>query len=51
MLNKLDLADYKLEFLSAKENNANLEKEYLANLIELYKALGGGSEIEKTEEI
>jgi multidrug efflux system outer membrane protein len=33
-------------FLTAKQNQATLQKEYLTNLIKLYKVLGGGSELE-----
>ncbi len=41
----LNVLDAKLAFLSAKENHANTKKEYIANLINLYKVLGGGIEI------
>jgi multidrug efflux system outer membrane protein len=48
LINKLDRINSKLEMLAAKQNNLSLKKEYLTNMIELYKALGGGSEVEKT---
>lgn len=46
LINKLDLINYHLELLTAKQNQLTMQKNYLANLIELYKVLGGGSEIE-----
>ena len=46
LINKLDLINYHLELLAAKQNQLTMQKNYLANLIELYKILGGGSEIE-----
>lgn len=45
-LNKVDAESI---FLSAKQNRNNVKKEYLANLISLYKVLGGGNEIEQEE--
>ncbi len=41
---KLNSLDAKISLLSAKQNQANMKKEYIANLISLYKVLGGGSE-------
>lgn len=46
LINRMDLINYHLELLSAKQNQLLMQKNYLANLIELYKVLGGGSEIE-----
>lgn len=36
--------------LLAKQNRANVKKEYIANLVTLYKVLGGGSEAEAEAE-
>ena len=42
----LGVIDEKLSFLIAKQNQFSIKKEYIANLIALYKVLGGGSKIE-----
>ncbi len=41
-----DIVDTKLALLSARQDQATTKKEYIANLIMLYKALGGGSDLE-----
>ncbi|MDX2083254.1 MAG: TolC family protein [Rickettsiales bacterium] len=41
----LDVLDTKLTFLSAKQSQLVTKKEYIANLIALYKVMGGGAEI------
>lgn len=41
-LNNLDI---KIAYLTALQNQATTKKEYIANLITLYKAMGGGSEV------
>lgn len=46
LINKLDLINYHLELLAAKQNQLMMQKNYLANSIELYKVLGGGTEVE-----
>lgn len=51
LISKLERVDQHLAFLAAKEESANLQKEYLTNLIELYKTLGGGSAIDEEGEI
>lgn len=47
---KLNSLDAKVSLLSAKQNQANMKKEYIANLISLYKVLGGGSDMMEREE-
>lgn len=42
----LNVLDDQLTFLAAKQARATAKKEYLANLITLYKVMGGGSEVE-----
>lgn len=42
----LEVLDSKINLLTATQNQASTKKEYLANLITLYKVLGGGSELE-----
>jgi multidrug efflux system outer membrane protein len=51
LINRLEHLDYYLEFLQAKESDLTLRKEYLINLIELYKTLGGGSEVEELNKL
>lgn len=46
----LNRIDSQLLLLSVQQNRNNIKKEYIANLISLYKALGGGSNIETEEE-
>ena len=46
-LNKIDS---QLLVLSARQNYVAVKKEYLANLIMLYKVLGGGNDLEEKEE-
>lgn len=46
----LDSIDSQLTLFLAKQNRNNVKKEYLVNLITLYKVLGGGNAIEKEEE-
>ena len=41
----LNLLDANVNLLTAEGQRANLQKQYLANLINLYKVLGGGSEV------
>lgn len=41
----LDLLDANINMLLAEEQKADAQKQYLANLINLYKVLGGGSEV------
>lgn len=43
----LTILDDRLAMLTAQQNRANVKKEYIANLIMLYKVLGGGSEVEE----
>jgi NodT family efflux transporter outer membrane factor (OMF) lipoprotein len=47
LINKLDLMTFELDFLNALQNNLLVNKSYFVNLIESYKALGGGSEIKE----
>lgn len=44
----LDVLDAKLALLTARQNKMMVEKEYLVNLIALYKVFGGGSKVEET---
>jgi len=45
----LTLLDIKIAALTAKQDQMSAKKEYIANLINLYKVLGGGSDIEDEE--
>ena len=45
----LTILDDRLAMLTAQQNRANVKKESIANLITLYKVLGGGSEVEETD--
>ncbi len=45
IMSRLDVLDSQINFLSASQNQATTKKEYIANLITLYKVMGGGSEI------
>ena len=49
IISKIDLFDTKIAFLTAQQNRLSAKKEYLSNLITLYKVLGGGSEIIEIE--
>ncbi len=42
----VNVIDDKINFLVAKQNQLTAQKQYLANLITLYKVMGGGSELE-----
>ena len=42
----LDVLDSKIALFSAAQNQASAEKNYIANLISLYKVMGGGSELD-----
>ena len=44
----LNVLDDEVSLLAARQNQAIVKKEYIANLVALYKVLGGGS---KTEEV
>ncbi len=44
-----DVLVAQLLFASAKQNQLNAKKEYIANLVNLYKVFGGGSEIDDNE--
>lgn len=46
LIGKLELSNYQLDFFAAEKNKLAVQKAYLANLIELYKTLGGGSDLE-----
>ena len=41
----LNVVDAKVAFFVAAQNQAGAKKEYIANLISLYKVMGGGSEL------
>lgn len=43
--NFLTNVDDKIALLEARQNQINTKKEYIANLIELYKVMGGGVEV------
>jgi len=45
--NSLNKIDSQLLLLSARQNYVNVKKEYLANIIALYKVLGGGNDLEE----
>lgn len=42
----LNVVDAKIALFTAEQNQASARKEYIANLIALYKVMGGGSELE-----
>lgn len=42
----LNVVDAKIALFAAEQNQASAKKEYIANLISLYKVMGGGSESE-----
>jgi multidrug efflux system outer membrane protein len=46
-----NVLDDEISLLSAQQNQALIKKEYIANLITLYKVLGGGSETEEVTNI
>lgn len=41
----LNVLDAKISFLTAKQNQATIKKDHITNLVNLYKVLGGGSDI------
>jgi multidrug efflux system outer membrane protein len=41
----LDILDIEIASLTAQQNQLSSKKEYIANLINLYKVMGGGSEV------
>lgn len=43
----LNVLDAQIAFLTAKQNQASAKKEYITNLVNLYKVLGGGAELEE----
>ena len=43
----LNVLDDEVSLLAARQNQAIVKKEYIANLVALYKVLGGGSETEE----
>jgi multidrug efflux system outer membrane protein len=45
----LDVLDSKITLLLAEQDQATAKKDYITNLVNLYKVLGGGSEIEESE--
>jgi multidrug efflux system outer membrane protein len=45
-----ELLDAKISMLAAKQSNITAKKEYIANLITLYKVLGGGSDVGDDED-
>jgi multidrug efflux system outer membrane protein len=47
---KSEMIDDKMLYLAAKQSQLNTKREYILNLINLYKVLGGGSEIATAEE-
>lgn len=47
IMSALDVLDTRIAFLSAAQNQATSKKEYLTNLITLYKVMGGGSEFKE----
>jgi len=44
---KSQVLDDKITFLTARESYLTLKKDYLVNLVNIYKVLGGGSEVEE----
>jgi multidrug efflux system outer membrane protein len=51
IINSLDRLDSEMSMLASEEDQATTKKEYIANLINLYKVFGGGSELKEEEEI
>ncbi len=47
IMSALDVLDTKIAFLTAAQSQATSKKEYLTNLITLYKVMGGGSEVKE----
>jgi len=47
IMSALDILDMEIASLTAQQNQLSSKKEYIANLINLYKVLGGGSEVEE----
>ncbi|MFT5703391.1 MAG: outer membrane protein TolC, partial [Rickettsiales bacterium] len=45
LLSSLDIVDNKIDLLEATQSKAEIQKQYIANLISLYKVMGGGSDI------
>lgn len=45
ILSALDVLDNQVAFLTSQQNQSSSKKEYLANLITLYKVMGGGADI------
>ena len=45
----VDVLDAQVDWFTAQVNQANIKKEYIANLVSLYKVLGGGNEVEDVE--
>lgn len=45
----VDVLDAQVDWFTAQLNQANIKKEYIANLVSLYKVLGGGNEVEDVE--
>ena len=41
----LNVLDSKILFLTARQNQASMKKDYIVNLVNLYKVFGGGSEV------
>lgn len=48
--NNADVLDAKVLWIQAKQNELSMKKDYIANLINLYKVFGGGSEFVEKEE-
>ncbi len=46
LMSKMDILDGKISLLSAEQNQLSAKKESIANLIALYKVMGGGAEVE-----
>ncbi|NBV07115.1 MAG: TolC family protein [Proteobacteria bacterium] len=49
IMSALDVLNTQITFLTARQNQAASKKEYITNLIMLYKVMGGGSELEELE--
>jgi multidrug efflux system outer membrane protein len=47
LTSKMDVITAQMAVLSAKQNQLSSEKESIANLITLYKVMGGGAELEE----
>lgn len=45
----IDLLDSQIEWFNAAQNEATMRKNYLVNLVNLYKVFGGGSEVVEAE--